>query len=72
MQRFPNGNTLITESDTGRAFEITRGGQIVWEWFNPFFSAKGRAIVFKMKRLEADIVGTWLANAGQRHSNGTR
>lgn len=28
-QRLPNGNTLITESDSGRAFEVTREGEIV-------------------------------------------
>jgi len=34
-QRFPNGNTLITESDYGRAFEVTRDGEKVWEYINP-------------------------------------
>jgi hypothetical protein len=34
-QRLPNGNTLITESDTGRAFEVTAQNEIVWEFFNP-------------------------------------
>ena len=33
--RLPNGNTLITESQTGRAFEVTRSNEIVWEWVNP-------------------------------------
>lgn len=36
-QRLPNGNTLITESTFGRIFEVTREGQIVWEYVNPFF-----------------------------------
>jgi hypothetical protein len=34
-QRLPNGNTLITESDRGRAFEVTPSGEIVWMWQNP-------------------------------------
>jgi hypothetical protein len=34
-QRLPNGNTLVTESDNGRAFEVTSDGTIVWEYFNP-------------------------------------
>jgi len=34
-QRLPNGNTLITESDRGRALEITGGGDIVWEFLSP-------------------------------------
>lgn len=34
-QRLANGNTLITESDNGRAFEVTAGGKLVWEFYNP-------------------------------------
>jgi Arylsulfotransferase (ASST) len=33
--RLPNGNTLITESDGGRIFEVTRPGKIVWNYVNP-------------------------------------
>lgn len=31
-QRLPNGNTLITESHGPRIFEVTREGEIVWEY----------------------------------------
>ena len=34
-QRLENGNTLITEGAPGRVFEVTRDGQIVWEYMNP-------------------------------------
>jgi hypothetical protein len=38
-QRLMNGNTLIAEADTGRTFEVTRKGEVVWEyllsWANP-------------------------------------
>lgn len=34
-QRLPGGNTLIIESDNGRAFEVTPDGSIVWEFYNP-------------------------------------
>jgi Arylsulfotransferase (ASST) len=34
-QRLPNGNTLIVETTGGRAFEVTPGGDIVWEYNNP-------------------------------------
>jgi hypothetical protein len=34
QQRLPNGNTLITESEKSRVFEVTPGGEIVWEYFN--------------------------------------
>lgn len=33
--RLPNGNTLITESNAGRAIEVTPEHQIVWEFMNP-------------------------------------
>jgi hypothetical protein len=36
-QRLANGNTLLTESSFGRFFEVTKEGQIVWEYVNPFF-----------------------------------
>ncbi|MBT3221888.1 MAG: hypothetical protein HN348_22670 [Proteobacteria bacterium] len=34
-ERLPNGNTLIVESDPGRAFELTKSHEIVWEFHNP-------------------------------------
>jgi hypothetical protein len=33
--RLANGNTLITESDSGRAFEVTPSGAAVWRFCNP-------------------------------------
>jgi hypothetical protein len=35
VQRLPNGNTLITESEKGHAFEITHEGEKVWEFYHP-------------------------------------
>lgn len=37
-QRLPNGNTLITEGASGRLFEVTKEGTIVWEYMYPLFS----------------------------------
>lgn len=34
-QRLGNGNTLITETDKGRALEVSPSGDIVWEYLNP-------------------------------------
>jgi hypothetical protein len=34
--RLDNGNTLICEGVSGRIFEVTREGETVWEWHNPF------------------------------------
>jgi len=35
MQRLPNGNTLITEGDSGRVLEVTRDHEVVWEYISP-------------------------------------
>ena len=35
QERLANGNTLITESEGGRLFEVTPSGEIVWEYHNP-------------------------------------
>jgi hypothetical protein len=37
-QRLPNGNTHVTESATGRLFEVTREGEVVWEYIIPWFA----------------------------------
>lgn len=34
-QPLPNGNLLLTQQDAGRVFEITRQGEIVWDFWNP-------------------------------------
>jgi len=53
-QRLPNGNTLITESEAGRALEVTRTGRVVWEFHNPHRAGeRGElvAVLFEMIRL---------------------
>jgi len=37
--RLANGNTLICAGTGGEVFEVTRGGEIVWEYRNPFSGA---------------------------------
>jgi hypothetical protein len=50
-QRFPNGNTLITEADSGHVFEITKQGEIVWDFYNPSFNQKNkRKLIYRMLR----------------------
>ena len=34
--RLEMGNVLICEGTSGRLFEVTRSGEIVWEWISPF------------------------------------
>ena len=51
VQRLPNGNTLMAESDKGRAIEVTPAGEIVWEFFCPHETVAGRrAAIVRMKR----------------------
>ena len=44
-KRLPNGNTLITESNNGRAFEVTPAGEIVWEFFNPYRTGENNELI---------------------------
>lgn len=44
-QRLPNGDTLITESDGGRLFEVTPSGEIVWEFVNPARVGKNNEVI---------------------------
>jgi hypothetical protein len=55
-QRLSNGNTLITESDKGRVFEVTAEGEIVWEFWNPETRNDKRAAIYRMMRLEEDFL----------------
>ena len=60
-QRLPNGNTLICEGMTGRLFEVTVLGEIVWEYTNPFFGEDERLervnTVFRAYRYGPDFSG---------------
>lgn len=62
-QRLENGNTLITESDNGRAFEVNAGGKIVWEFRSPHRAGPGNkfvATLFEVIRLPANTPLAWL------------
>jgi len=62
--RLPNGHTLITESDAGRAFEITPEKEIVWEFYNPHRGGDDLeyiACLFDLVRVDRDEVDGWLA-----------
>jgi hypothetical protein len=49
--RLPNGNTLICEGMSGRVIEVTRRGETVWEWHNPFAQAvRGGQVSFALWR----------------------
>ncbi len=62
--RLPNGDTLIVESDNGRAFEVTRDGRIVWEFVNPERAGQdGRLIatLFDVHRVDPATLGDWVS-----------
>lgn len=62
--RLPNGNTLITESDPGRAFEVTKEGEIVWEYISPHRVPGDEELVaslFDVQRIDRDFVKGWLS-----------
>jgi hypothetical protein len=66
-QRLPNGNTLVTESEKGRAFEIDPSGALVWDYRTPHTvrdEATGEekiATLFEVERLPADLPLPWAA-----------
>ncbi|MGE3636478.1 MAG: arylsulfotransferase family protein, partial [Sandaracinaceae bacterium] len=60
-QRLSSGNTLITESDTGRALEVTRDGELVWEFWNPHVHGAGEAatreVIYRLNRFPRAFFG---------------
>lgn len=66
-ERLPNGNTLITATDTGRAFEITYDSkEIVWNYYNPHRAGPSDefiAVLLEVIRLPMDFPLEWLEPA---------
>jgi hypothetical protein len=63
VQRLPNGNTLITEANAGRVFEVKPDGSIVWEFFNPYHAGEKNELIakiFDMQRLRPDFPTDWI------------
>jgi hypothetical protein len=53
-QRLENGNTLICDSQRGRAFEVTNDGTIVWEFWNPEIKDGKRKRIYRFTRIPLD------------------
>jgi hypothetical protein len=57
-QQLSNGNVLVCEGSSGRLFEVTRSGETVWEYSNPYFMPyrydKKSPRVYKTRRYSAD------------------
>ncbi|MFH1501577.1 MAG: arylsulfotransferase family protein [Candidatus Eisenbacteria bacterium] len=66
-QRLPNGNTLLTESDNGRAIEVTPDGAIVWEFVSPYRAGDDGeyvATLFEIVRLDPGFPLEWMSADG--------
>lgn len=69
-QRLSNGNTLITESEKGHVFEITREGEKVWEFYHPQVQDETNSLhpesygtrqwIYRMLRYEKDGIDSLL------------
>lgn len=63
VQPLPNGNLLISESNRGRALEVTRDDVVVWEFYNPHRAGDRDeyiATLFEVVRLDPRTVLGWL------------
>ncbi len=61
-RRLPNGNTLVTESDNGRALEVTADRDVVWEFYNPHRAGEDNkmiATLFELTRFDKNYF-SWL------------
>jgi hypothetical protein len=62
-ERLPNGNTLVSETDFGRAFEVNPEGEIVWEFYNPHRAGENDRFIASLPeliRLPPDLPNDWL------------
>lgn len=63
-QRLSNGNTLITESYAGRAFEITPRGELVWRFESPHRAGEEGelvAVLSELVRVPPEFSVAWLS-----------
>ncbi len=67
VQVLPNGNTLVVETEGGRALEIAADGEAVWEFRSPFRASGREGIVASLYSLErVDLSQTsWLHSKRQ-------
>ncbi len=65
VQVLPNGNVLIVETDGGRALEVTREGEVVWEFRSPYRAGKRGNLVanlYSLDRVDAKQT-SWLTRS---------
>ena len=65
-QRLAGGNTLIANSDSGDAFEVTPEGEIVWHFLNPNADERGaRATIVRIHRYRPAFIEKLLNGGGR-------
>ncbi|MFT5286584.1 MAG: hypothetical protein ACI8TQ_002754 [Planctomycetota bacterium] len=65
VHRLANGNTLIIESQYGRALEVTRDKQLVWEFYSPHRAGTEDelvAVLLDVIRVPMNFPLDWLAS----------
>jgi hypothetical protein len=65
-QALANGNRLVTSSEQGTVFEITREGERVWEFWTPDVDAQRsrRATLYRMTRYPAEVTASLASHGG--------
>jgi outer membrane protein assembly factor BamB len=58
-QRLPNDNTLVVTAEAGRTIEVTRDGEIVWEFLTPHIVVPYVKALFEFVRLPEDFPTDW-------------
>jgi len=69
VQRLTNGNTLITESNFGRALEVAPDHKLVWEFVNPNRAGQKHelvAAIYMIERVPRDLPFLTQASAAVR------
>jgi hypothetical protein len=65
VQVLPNGNTLVVETEGGRALEVAPDGETVWEFHSPFRMGESQdevANLYSLKRIDPSRT-SWLKPA---------
>jgi hypothetical protein len=66
VERLENGNTLVVESAWGRALEVNKKAETVWEFITPHRSSDDPeliAVLFDMVRISQNAPLDWTQGA---------
>jgi hypothetical protein len=70
-QRLGNGNTLISDTNAGRALEVTPDKTIAWEFYNPHRAGKNNELIaslFEVIRINPRYNLDWLKTPGKNRA----